>query len=237
MECLDSFESKLKEFENLIWYVARRYHIAGVLDVEDLFQEGLLILDSMFDKYSCHPDSVDFRKLFKTELWHGLSKALRKHKTQKRDYRIAESFESIIFAEPDSTTRAVGYKEQDLNLECESSESSYLENQEHQEIIDLVSKLFSRLNEDEQTVLDLLINPMDWDEIDPSFQTTMDGLEYYRVPVNPPQHSIAGTLGWSLTYYKQTLLSVRKSVKLVSKEYGFDLFKDAGLGKRRKCRV
>ncbi len=87
------FTRKLKEYESLIRYASRRYQIRGVLDPDDLYQEGLLILDKMLRpgvhdyEHEFDPDSVDFRKMFKTELWHGLWKVLQKCKAQKRDWK------------------------------------------------------------------------------------------------------------------------------------------------------
>ncbi len=85
----EEFLSKLKEFSSLIRFASYRCQIPGVLDSDDLYQEGLMILDRMFHEdypYLLDTD-IDFRKMFKTELWHGLFKIIKRHKAQQRDFK------------------------------------------------------------------------------------------------------------------------------------------------------
>ncbi len=69
-DCSTLFKTALLEYEGLIWSAARRYHIPGLLDPEDLYQEGCIILAEMLRDGTFEAESIDFQKMFKTKLWH-----------------------------------------------------------------------------------------------------------------------------------------------------------------------
>lgn len=259
------FLQKLREFEGLIRYASRRYHIPGVLDPDDLYQEGLLILDKMLcDDYAyvLDPDSIDFKKMFKTELWHGLWKVLQKCKTQKRDWKklIGKDF-SQLERSASSSKRGARLEDKRIPLNFDQGDQSFndttfrstwnrtleeaissglnpeqfLELQEKiSEVDNLLDILIERLDDEARIVLIELLHPRSWDEIPTEYKTNGTRDDYWRVPRKVPQHVLARILGWPLIRVRRAVSRIRRHAGALGDELGFDLIAVAGLKKRRR---
>ncbi len=234
----DLFLRKLKEYEGLIRYASQRYRVPGVLEAEDLFQEGLCILNEMFGKYSFEPDSVDFRKMFKTELWHGLWKVLQKHKTQKRDWKRKlnadfSDLERIISNDfrgaRDLSTSYVGHVGQDKIFKPDAFQSTGdpeqdLILQQQQDIIEgFVDALIEKLDDDARIVLHELLYPRDWEDIPDEFKITGEWSDiYWRRPKKVPQHVVAKLLGWPLIKVRRAIKRIRREAVAVGADLKLD---------------
>lgn len=232
------FQQKLKEFNKLIRFASYRYRIPGVLDSEDLYQEGLLILSTMFTKYDFDSSSLDFRKMFKTELWHGLNKIMQKQKQKKRDYRKKANYDySYHTLASDDEKNAV-----DSNVAASSPEENATCNEDANEAVDFVMRVRERLDREGQLVLDELMNPREWDDVPEEFRREPWGGVYWREPRNGvPRHIIADMLGIPRIRLKRTVKKVRKVAAEVAEELGMSQLQIAAFkvleGKKRKKNV
>lgn len=255
------FLQKLQEFESLIRYASNRYHIPGVLDPEDLYQEGLLILDKVVtDELAnewvlasrrsgarIHVDKLadrtaDFRKMFKTELWHGLWHVLQKFKTKKRDWRKLEQndFSDINRSVSEdypwdrSLTRSASVKAEDISSVGLDPEQIVELAEKLQEVDSFLDILINRLDDEARVVLHELLYPRSWDEIPKVLRTNGYDDEYWRVPKKIPQHVLARMLGWSLIRVRRAISRIRKQATVVGDELGLDILAVTGFRKRRK---
>jgi len=82
------FISRLSTLQNVIWYYARNYEIHGVLEADDLYQEGLMELNKMsqLDQYRDLPKST-FNTYFRTRFMSRLKNRVRHHTSKARDWR------------------------------------------------------------------------------------------------------------------------------------------------------
>lgn len=222
------FNEKVQEYNRLIWYAARRYRIQGVLDPEDLYQEGLIILDKMFREYDFHPDSPDFRKMFKTELWHGLHHVLQRHKAEKRDHRntvLGEDVSELIeSSEGDMWDRP----------RPETPEQKIFAGLEIERVDEFIETLYQQLDWEAQVVLREIINPRSWEEIPESCRTTKNDEPVWRKFKQIPQHVIANILDWPLIAVRRAIKRIRKTAKLLARDSGFKLLAAVDLNKRKR---
>lgn len=219
-----TFLRKLREFDTLIKFASRRYRIPGVLDPEDLYQEGLMILDSVFrdieiGKYSFDPDSPDFRKVFKTELWHGLWKVLQHHKAQKRDFKRTL---------PGDISETEDYLADEFELPdfliSPSPEARVLRGEEKRKAEDFLHQLSLCLDEEENQLLTELTKQRKWDEIPEEHLRNTMGDKYWRVQKKRvPQNVIANILGWSVIRVRRTIKRIRRQAMVLAKEKGVSL--------------
>ena len=227
------FVQKLKEHESLIRYAAKRYRIQGVVEPEDLYQEGLMILHQMIDKYDFDPYSDDFRKMFKTELWHGLWKMLRHSKATKRDHRATVVHD---FQEPDYDEHGNHeHSKPRLNAALASPDSQpdeAVSDQQHAaRTVVFLHRLRASLDSEARDVLDYVLNPPTWDDVPPALRVTKEGDEYWKLPSRIPQHVTAFMLGIPIIRFRRALKRIRKKAALIGDEEGLDLVAAAGIRK------
>lgn len=220
----DEFMDKLKEFDSLIRYAAHRCRIPGVLDPEDLYQEGLLILDRMFhDDYEYYLETdVDFRKMFKTELWHGLIKIINKHKAKRRDFKKVLN-EDYIDIERKVQMREEGAPAVEAFQGNYDPEQAFFVKEEADQVELFMDKLVERLDDDANVVLQELMYPTDWEDIPEVFKWTATDGVYERMPKRVPLHIIAELLGWPHIKVRRAVKRIRKASQELAPEMGFDL--------------
>lgn len=178
---------KIQEFNGVMLAASSRYEIPGVLDAEDLYQEALHILDMMFVSYDFSPDSDDFRKMFKTHLWHELSTLCQRENYQKRDWKskiseqtsLEDGVGSLWDVIPGDTLPAdiyIEYKESASRVEAFLSDMNFI------------------LDEDGKVLFNELLDPS---PLDPNIVK-----DYKRVPKKRSSTILSRQLGW--TKYKVT---------------------------------
>lgn len=215
------FIRKLQEWEGLIKFASRRYSVPGVLDPEDLYQESLIILDNMFRKYDFEPDSDDFRKMFKTELWHGLWHVLQRTKASKRDWkRLVPKDYSDMENESTCGDRDVAPGHV---MSTDNPELAYAEKEAHEAVDKLIDLLVERLDDEAKVILNEMLHPRSWDDIPEEFKFTGREEVYWRTPKHIPQHTIAEVLGWPLIRVRRAAKRVRRQAKALGEELGLDI--------------
>lgn len=227
------FLRKVEEWEGLIRFASHRYRIPGVLEPDDLYQEGLMILDDMFRKYDFEPDSDDFRKMFKTELWHGLWHVLQKYKTIKRDWRKVTPKDFADIERDLASGEADGLPLD--RVTCTFTPEEAYEIKESTENTErFIEMLVDRLDDEARVVLSELIYPRTWDEIPDKYKCTGNDEVYWRVPKKVPQHVLADLLGWPLIRVRRAITRIRKHAKALGVEVGFEEMASAQIGRRKK---
>jgi len=63
-----SFEDWIKELSVFIWHLAKKFEIDGKLDVEDLYQEGLILLYSVYNECLSSGDNHNLPGIFRYRL-------------------------------------------------------------------------------------------------------------------------------------------------------------------------
>jgi len=225
----EEYLRKLREFDRLIRYAAFRYRIPGVLDSEDLYQEGLIILDKMFRKYNFHPDSDDFRKMFKTELWHGLWHVLQKYKQSKRDWRRVLN-KDLSTLELASDEESGNLHSDALHAFASSPEDHVRETQTNESLSLFLDTLVARLDDEARVVLSELLYPRSWSEIPEESKKNSSDDIYWRCPKKRiPRHILASILGFPKIRVRRAIKRIRSAALEVSTELGTDLVSKAGL--------
>lgn len=226
-----TFLKKLREYERLMKFASYRYSVPG-LDPDDMYQEALLILDKMLRKYDFDPDSSDFRKMFKTELWHGLWNVMHRYKVSKRSWKKV-----VHFDYHDLDTK--GPLDSRVSIEAVSSNSTpethVIASQANKEIEKFIQTLTERLDDDAQRVLAEILNPKSWDEIPEEFKENQFGDDYWRTPKKKvPLHVIAYMLDWSHIRVRRAMRRIRREAKELGGELGLPLISAAKSRHRRK---
>lgn len=241
MNHTEIFTEKRKEFSGLIRYAAKRYQIPGLLDKEDLQQEALIILDEFVKSDRFHPDTDDFRKMFKTTLWHGLSNVLRAHKTQKRDYRkkLHQDFSELEqrMSDFEGTNLRIaldlGFGEA-LSIQANPEEFS-IAMEKIAELDMFLKQLEGILDKDAKVVLQEILVPRSWDEIPEYCKVNTSGDEYWRTPRKKvPQQVIARYLDWPLIRVKRAIKRIRRKATEIESSIGSQFIDSTGLKARRR---
>jgi hypothetical protein len=207
------FETKLKQYENLIHGAAWRYAIPGILDQDDLYQEGCMILLKMLTHSSLNKDSVDFSKMFYTELAHGMGMLQRKQLTYKRGWNVVNR--SLNFVEwLDVCENA------NQNTFLEKDPHILLAQERQQQLNHFFDQLLLILDDRAKVVLFELANPRAWEDIPEADRLTLTGKKYTRLPESVPFHITAKLLGWSLVTYSRTVQRVKHTIVMLSGELG-----------------
>jgi len=81
------FNKQAKKYNRKLRRIAENLKIPGVLDPDDLFQEGLIILDRVLNEYNFDPESTDFEKYFKTAAYHRMITLQRYHQAKMRNWK------------------------------------------------------------------------------------------------------------------------------------------------------
>jgi len=192
----------------------------------------------MFVEYDFDPESDDFRKMFKTELWHGLWKVLQKFKTQKRDWkRLVQKDYSDLESRAASDSWASDPGDPDVGEEILSGKLTPFQRLETLEDIseldEFIDTLVHRLDDEARVLLSEILYPRSWDEIPQEYKTNGTEDEYWRVPKKIPQHVIARMLGWPLIRVRRALSRIRKQAAALGEEQGNPRIA-AGIKKRKR---
>ncbi len=213
------FDDKLSKFKRLMRFAAWKYSIPGVLEQVDLYQEALVILNSVFRKYSTKDDS-EFRKLFKTELWHGLSNVTRSYKCLKRDYRVSVPLENGGTEDGDQW----GDQPACFQTAQVSPETELITKEDYEAAGELVDRVISVLDDDAVDVLGELLDPTPWASIPDVFKTPLIdfgfGTTYSRTPKTVPRHVIADMLGMSLREVRLAKSRIAKEIVIAAESDG-----------------
>lgn len=90
------FVAALSIFESTIWSYARHYSISGVIEPQDLYQDGLMELHKMLGMEQYQGLSEDtFSTYFKTRLASKFLKCIRHSTQKKRDWKSTVHFRNI----------------------------------------------------------------------------------------------------------------------------------------------
>lgn len=213
---------KLKTFEKLIWFAAKRFSIPGVLQPDDLYQEGLIALEETLAESLDHPDSAEFSRTFKSRLFHKILHILRRHKTASRDWRL--EVRDVLNASEDGTLTSIF----DTIPADDNSNPEYIvsNNQLSEFVIDLRRELkkesvkgsiFGNSYDDALEVLDIVIN------YDPMTVPEEVVLTYERVPGHLSSAMISEITGWDIMKVRRALSKLRKEAAKICPKYGIIL--------------
>lgn len=200
---------KAREFHSLLRGAAHYYAVPGVLDPDDLYQQGLVLLDRMFTQRDLYPDSPDFRKLFKTELWHGLSNQCGKERAQCRDWRrrISET-QGELGADDEYTLWDL------LPAPALTPEAALEWAQSAQRVQAFLADMYLVLDPAGRALLQELMEPT---EVEAAVLAT-----YQRVPSKPSTQMLARKLHWSQTRVKRVLATIREHARRLVHVHALD---------------
>lgn len=154
---MNLFAARKAEYEGLLKYAAQRYSVPGVLDFDDVYQLSQTILLNFVTE---QPPEIlnspeDFRKLFKTALFHDLINEVNKTKAQCRDWRRQVSSTG-------STSDGEEFSLLDLLPSGDADPEACYEQVESQERAnEFFLALANRLSDDGKLLLLELVNPRD----------------------------------------------------------------------------
>lgn len=242
------FDRKLQKYDRLIRYASYRYALPGVLEHEDLYQEGLIILATFIKSDRFDPDSIDFEKMFKTELWHGLSHHLHKFKTAKRDFKKIiphdySDLERYACRRPSlQRSKMLGlgsYAQNKISIEsfyCHADPQEAIELRESMARINgFVKLLVSRLDEEAIEILEEILDPTPWEDIPEYLKSTQHDDLYWREPKKKvPQHIIARMMDLPLIRVRRAIKRIKRAALDVGDELGFQLLAAAGINFERR---
>lgn len=238
------FLDKLQEYEGLIRFASKRYQIPGILDCEDLYQEGCMILNKMLQDdyaYPLDPYSRDFRKMFKTELWHRLGHCTHKQKARKRDYRKV-AFKDFGDIDPtpvnDSSARDTFTNEELDSFSSGLSPEELYEAIEHQcDVEEFLDNLIESLDDEAQIVLSELLFPTPWEEIPDSCKLKSDFTVRVRNPKKKiPQSVLAEMLDWPLVRVRRAITRIRRTAIIIAENKGLKVLASATKGRPKTKR-
>lgn len=240
----DVFLRKLKEFEGLLRFAAQRYSINGVVEPDDLYQEGCVLLDTMIRNGVFEPDSEDFRKMFKTRLWHELWRFPRAAKSQKRDYRknlsfdVSPTLQDLMTEQVDCTQSDPGTfdPEKALGTETTSPEITVLVHEESVRTSKFLDELRSRLDADACRVFQELVSPRTWEDIPQQYRETVWGDGYFRLPRRIPHRVLADTFDWPMSRFRHALRRIRRVAKELAVELEFDCVEEFMQRRERRAK-
>ncbi|MCG8433048.1 MAG: hypothetical protein MJA83_03325 [Gammaproteobacteria bacterium] len=161
---------------------------------------------------------TEFNKMFKTELWHGLSKIIQLHKTQKRDYKrvMSEDFSELESTRPEFSLLSSFEGTSNPERDCLLREEAY-------RVDSFLKRLSETLDSDANVVLHELIYPTPWEDIPEVFKWTSAGGVYERVPQKVPLHIVADLLDWPLIKVRRAVKRIRKRGQELAAEMNLDL--------------
>ncbi len=218
------FEKKVIEYEPLLWYAARRFEIPGILPREDLYQEGLIVLDELLTETIVnHPDSGDFTRSFKTRLFHRMSEKLKPHKTQKRDWKkelrdllfkderdndgtvsIFNRIPQSTFPSPDHLSELLALQQYLDALESDLKQAS------------LTGQLWGNSADDALEVLHLVIDP------DLKIPKEISSI-YERFPTALTKPLLSELTGWDRNKVRRALRRLRKHARELAPKFGIEV--------------
>lgn len=198
------FIRKLKTLESTIWAYARHYEIHGVLEEEDLYQEGLIELDHMvnLEQYRDLPDKT-FSSYFKTRLSNKYIKRIKHHTRAKRNWKNTVFFDNIERIIYDKDTVHGRFPVADTHMFNGTSVAPDIElenEQKEQEAKEFFSTVREGLDEEARWVFDQLMFGVVPDQIKGEFQ---------RVPT----HISTTVLGLIFAWDRQKAWRVLKRVR------------------------
>jgi len=164
-------------------------------DEDELYQDGVLILYETAKKFD--PQTLDFHKMFKTELAHRFIDYVRLQKAQCRNVHKKTA---LFHSDPsqDSLSSNEGIDTGVLKFWCENFRHDL-------ESRDAVKKFLEILTDEDRLLLAELLEPSD--------QTVyiFSNRVYQRVPKSIPLKVIGRSLGWTEKKVKYRLRQIRRS--------------------------
>lgn len=226
----DVFMSKLREYDRLIRFASRRLTIQGVVDPDDLYQEGIHILDKFVSETQFDANSVDFRKLFKCHLWHGLINKMNYAKAKKRDHTKTAYISAIEDSDNESSDSFMLERSADALIldslqDRTTGEDRLMQVEAAQAVEDFIERLIDRLDAAQQRVLQAVISPPEWEQISAAAQTTVSGFVYLRTPRSMPQQVLASFLGVPLSRFRKDLRAIRRTATQLQEDIGVEFYK------------
>jgi len=222
------FAAILQEYIGLIKYAAKRYSVPGLLDKEDLVQEGMLILDQLLEDNEFDPTTPDFRRMFKTLLWHGLASKVSAFRAQKRDFRKLV-YENDTDDEGGDTSGSwlVSSDPSPEQLSASIADAEVLRN--------FLETLLARLDDEAKGILQEILSEKSWEEIPEQYRCTELEDEYTRVPKRKVTgYALAGSLGIPFIRFKRGLKRIRVAAVDVADEVGLEAIRQLDFYRRRK---
>lgn len=212
------FLKKLKEFESLLWYVAKRFEIPGVLSKEDLYQEGLITLDFALEQnWEYHPDTPEFNRMFKSRLYHAMSAQLRFHKQRCRDWRnelrdSVTSYEDSEGSLLDNLQQST-FRSPDYRLENDSVKMFFVALESRIEDAASNGSIWGGSADDALTIFRMIS--------DPNFEVPQSVVDMYeRFPSRLTNTILSEVLGWNVMRVRRAVSKLRKHAKELSIDYG-----------------
>jgi RNA polymerase sigma factor (sigma-70 family) len=205
----------LNKFEGVIWNVAKKFS-TGTLELDDLYQEGLLVLDECILKYankfgSCDHNSKEFSYCFKAHLFHKYNNLRRFYQRGTRDCRkmISENRCSELDGEVTSifdTVEQDTYPNPDIAIEL-SSLKVFINDLKDKLSKESSRRVSSSADKDALIVLDILLN---------SEETgCSESCERPRKTYN----ELSELLGWSTMKVNRAFSNLRKRFKTVAVQH------------------
>lgn len=216
----ESFLRKVGEYEPLLHYAAKRFEIPGVLNWEDLYQEGMIALEETFDyHWTRDPDSEEFTKAFKSRLFHRMHEVLRKYKTQSRDWR-KELHATLDMDDEDDIFNKIPqrtFPPPDHNLHVQDLNKYVGELQESLREASRKAVGYSTFFVDAIELLNLIT--------DPNLELPEDITDCYdRVPTEGFSNTILAELtGWDVMHVRRAMKRLRRHARVLSEKYGFSI--------------
>lgn len=186
-----------REWNRYLIVISARYATTSE-DVDELYQDGLLLLHELSQYYAT--DSDDFRKLFKTSFINHCKSHFFKESAQKRDYRLKVALETPATDGDDESSNG--------GLHPGVVHDWYSRFNDTFSEIDYVNSFLQCLTEDDRRLVSELMDPCEsilskWDQY---------SLEYQRVPSSIPLYVYA-------EYFEVSEKSIRRSLNRIRIAY------------------
>lgn len=188
-------------YNKLIKYAAKRYEIRGILDKEDLYQEGLAALHISIEKYK---DKPDFSKSFKSHLFYVMSNTRNMYFTKARESTVTNrlfSESSIIDSVSGEETTDILSRTIDLNKFKK----------------ELIDKLRNNKRKVAKYALDILNIITDDDFTIPDSVRQL----YKRIPNRITDEIISNVTGYDINKVKKGIKFLREETMKLAKKYGY----------------
>lgn len=197
------FEQAFKKYKRLIWYVAYRNEITGVLSIEDLYQEGCILLYNIVKTY----EEQDVEPVFRKSLPVKMIELRRQTIQQCRDYRKQVPLEVLMH----STNMDINLDDEPYGspFELKSISIDYDQSTAYERVMvkDMCNAIARSLKRQDRKLFRLMISP--------SYQF----YKYYRKRMKKMKRSpgliniYAKTLSWEGWQVQESLLRIRNKAK------------------------
>lgn len=203
------FLDQLRHHESTIWAIARKHEAPPVLLAEDLYQEGLVILDRLCKEYE--EFSTDYIECYlrTTFVSHCLNQ-IKYSTRQTRDSRKTLQLSSI--------TDNLYSKAKVIMADVEvypSSEDLYVLRQLELEAEEFLNGVYDKLSSDCKKLFDLIVRFEYRDDLIPSALLAA----YKRTPSQMTVPILSQLLGWHISKTRRVLNKIKRRVKHAIRSY------------------